>query len=108
STRGSAAVFGRVGGGRCEFSIAIRFEAPVERRARDAEELRGLGDVSVRDLERGLEVGLLDALQRRVEAEGFAGKQIGARLGGEGRGRLLRRGRELGLELAFADRVPGM
>src|SRR3972149_499145 len=49
--------------------FGLRFQFAVERGAVHAEQLRGLADVAVRELQRGLDVGALPALQRVVEIE---------------------------------------
>src|SRR5436190_2064035 len=95
--------------GRIESSTPSRgFETAVKRGARDAEELRGLGHVALRDFERGVEIRLLDALQDTVEAEGLSGKEVRARPGGEPVRRRVGGGGELGFEVAFAYLVAGV
>src|SRR6185369_34526 len=98
-----------VGIGRSQFSTGATggFEPSVERRARDAEQLRRLRHVALRDLQRGIEVGLLHLLQHGVQAEGLAGRELRARPRHRVPARNVRRGCELGFELRGADRISG-
>src|SRR3970040_869965 len=56
------------------------FHLAVERGAVHAEQLRGLADVAVRELQRGLDVGALPAFQRVVEIERRAALELPERL----------------------------
>src|SRR5258708_7955266 len=99
----SAARFARIGWGQFSTGPPGGFQPAIERAARDAEQLRRLRHVALRDLERGVEVGLLDRFQHRVEAEGLPGQQLRARVRrGVGEGL---RGRELRLQIRSAHRV---
>src|SRR3990172_5784024 len=82
--------------------FGLRFQFAVERGAVHAEQLRGLADVAVRELQRGLDVGALPALQRVVEIERRAALELPERLLGE-RARIGRRprGERLEVELRF-------
>src|ERR1700674_2056715 len=75
----SAARFARIGGNQFSTGAPGRFQPSGERAARHAEQFRRLRHVALRDLERGVEIGLLDALERRIEAERSPGQELGAR-----------------------------
>src|SRR5260221_4700110 len=103
----SAARFARIGGAQSSTGAARRFEPSIERAARDAEQFRRLRHAGLRDFERGVEVGLLDLLQSRVEAEGLARGELGAGArDGVGAGGVAGRGLALGLRRAH--RVGGV
>src|SRR5688572_14526496 len=95
-----------IGSGQFSTRSPRRFEPSVEGAARHAQDLRRLRHVALCDVERRLEVGLLDPAQRLVEAERAPGQQLRARLGdGVGTGGLLRRRGELGFQLRLAHGV---